>query len=179
MACPSNEIAHSYRCAQTLEQKEKNNGRISRLLVSFSILKPMNAKLWEISNGKREKEREKKDGSRIELTKFLDTNVGRNNRSFDRWINSHGWMEIISFMEALSITTWKINVSLFPIVRVSESLAIRATRNLYIILLIYTRNSKEENDISWNFEHIYEYIIFERNRSWMYFEKKEKEKYKS
>lgn len=88
-------------------------------------------------------------------------------------------MEIISFMEALSITTWKINVSLFPIVRVSESLAIRATRNLYIILLIYTRNSKEENDISWNFEHIYEYIIFERNRSWMYFEKKEKEKYKS
>ena len=122
----------------------------------------------------RERKREKKDGSRIELTKFLDTNVGRNNRSFDRWINSHGWMEIISFMEALSITTWKINVSLFPIVRVSESLAIRATRNLYIILLIYTRNSKEENDISWNFEHIYEYIIFERNRSWMYFEKRRK-----
>lgn len=118
--------------------------------------------MWKIMRDKRKKKWEEKNeriqraGSRIELTKFLDTNVGRNNRSFDRWINSHGWMEIISFMWKLYRSARGRLLMCLCFLLFAYSIACHPlpTRNLYIFYQYINTVIRKERifyEILWEF----------------------------
>lgn len=81
-------IAHSYTHTRTHAQKKKNNGRISRLLVSFSILNRWmrNYERYRVERGKKKK---KKRWNRINKIPWY--NVGTIDRSTGGLIRTAEW----------------------------------------------------------------------------------------